>query len=96
MRVHIYISCKPHGLHFHPQNCLENTLLACKQDALRPTINTGQAFTCINDDELRDAMKNLLTSIAAATGPLNADKDTFGAGHQAGGLTIGRGYFSNF
>ncbi len=40
-----FIGCKSHGFHLRPHNCMEDTLLATFQDALRRRIIGTDAFT---------------------------------------------------
>ena len=87
-----FIGCKSHGLHLRPHNCMEDTLLATFQDALRSRIIGTDAFTCINDDKRPRVVGNLRTSIPCTLGEYNEQSNTFKQGNQADGLTIYNGH----
>ena len=87
-----FIGCKSHGFHLRPHNCMEDTLLATFQDALRRRINGTDAFTCLNDDKRPRAVGNLRTSIPCTLGEYDEQSNTFKQGNQADGSTIYNGH----
>ena len=90
--IYTYIGCKSHGFHLRPHNCMEDTLLATFQDALRRRIIGTDAFTCLNDDKRPRTTGNLRTSIPCTLGEYDDESNTFKQGNQADGLTIYNGH----
>jgi hypothetical protein len=90
-----FIGCKSHGFHLRPHNCMEDTLLATFQDALRRRIIGTDAFTCLNDDKRPRVVGNLRTSIPCTLGEYDEQSNTFKQGNQADGLTIYNGHLEH-